>query len=134
MRPSCTTARTTNGAFWRTSPGATRTRRTSSRWRASTCRRTTRRSPPCRRRATRSAFSRLTSSVNALGNALEAADLSEEDKTRCTEIVADYNSNADFINRSDYNTEAAKFNEILRTTPARGLAELVGIEPLELFQ
>lgn len=80
------------------------------------------------------AFSRLTSSVNALGNALEAADLSEEDKTRRTEIVADYNSNADFINRSDYNTEAAKFNEILRTTPARGLAELVGIEPLELFQ
>jgi len=72
--------------------------------------------------------------VNALGNALEAAGLPEEDETYRKEILADYNSDADFINRSDYNTEAARFNEILRSTPARGLAELVGIEPLELFQ
>ena len=80
------------------------------------------------------AFSRLTAKVNALGNALEAAGLPEEDETYRKEILADYNSDADFINRSDYNTEAARFNEILRSTPARGLAELVGIEPLELFQ
>ena len=72
--------------------------------------------------------------MNALGNALEAAGLPEEDETYRKEILADYNSDADFINRSDYNTEAARFNEILRSTPARGLAELVGIEPLELFQ
>ncbi|MFR2344682.1 MAG: hypothetical protein ACLS68_07230, partial [Acutalibacteraceae bacterium] len=78
--------------------------------------------------------SRLTAKVNALGNALEAAGLPEEDETYRKEILADYNSDADFINRSDYNTEAARFNEILRSTPARGLAELVGIEPLELFQ
>ncbi len=80
------------------------------------------------------AFNRLTTQVNALGNALEDAGLTDEDEEYRVQIVADYNSNADFVNRSDYNTEATRFNEILRTTPVRGLAALVGIEPLELFQ
>ena len=80
------------------------------------------------------AFSRLTAKVNALGNALANADLTDEDEEYRVQILADYNSNVDFISRNDYNTEVLHFNEILRTSPMSGLAELVGIEPLELFQ
>lgn len=80
------------------------------------------------------AFSRLTAKINALGNVLKSVEMTEDDENYREEILADYNSDADFVNRSDYNTEATRFNEILRTTPARGLAELVGIRELELFQ
>lgn len=80
------------------------------------------------------AFSALTVKVNALYNTLEKTEMETEDADYRDEIIADYNSNADFVSRSDYNTRAAQFNEILRTTPARGLAELVGIGEVEPFQ
>lgn len=79
-------------------------------------------------------FSVLTVKVNALGNVLGELALREEDEKHRDEILADYNANADFITRNDYNTEAARFNEMLRTTPARPLADLIGVGPVELFQ
>ena len=80
------------------------------------------------------AFSALTVKVNALYNTLEETEMKEEDAKYRDEIIADYNSNADFISRSDYNTRAAQFNVILRTTPARPLAALVGIGEVEPFR
>ena len=80
------------------------------------------------------AFSELTVKVNTLYNTLEETEMKQEDAEYRDEIIADYNSNADFISRNEYNTRAAQFNELLRTTPARPLAALVGIGEVEPFR
>lgn len=76
----------------------------------------------------------LTEKVNALYSALCAVEMSADNAAYREEIIADYKMNADFIERSEYNTRAEKFNTILENTPAHFLAALVGIEPLELFR
>ncbi|MGN0479589.1 MAG: LemA family protein [Hominenteromicrobium sp.] len=80
------------------------------------------------------AFSALTDQVNALYNTLEETGMKQEDAAYRDEIIADYKADADCVSRSDYNARAAQFNEILRTTPARPLASLAGIEEVEPFR
>lgn len=80
-----------------------------------------------------SALSDLTSSMNALYNALCRTEMDEANATYREEIFANYNASLDMIGRSDYNMRATEFNSILKNAPARPLAALVGIGELELF-
>lgn len=75
----------------------------------------------------------LHSALTALDTALRTEELSDEDKGLQDKLIANIEGSYRRIAQSAYNDEASRFNGILQQYPARLLAGVLGIEPLELY-
>lgn len=76
----------------------------------------------------------LTQTVEDLYTALENVSLSETDKSFAYNQYKEFKSRAETISRDPYNQRAEAFNANLWQYPAKFVASLSGIEPLELFR
>lgn len=77
---------------------------------------------------------KLTQAVESLYTALDAAELSDADKTFAYNQYKEFKARADTIGRDPYNQRAEAYNQSLNGVPAKWIAGLAGVKPLELFR
>lgn len=85
-------------------------------------------------RKQREAAERLRASLDDLDKLLETKNLSGEDLAYRNKLMVNIESRFATIEADPYNDLAAGFNGELAVFPARLLANLTGVEPLELYQ
>ena len=76
---------------------------------------------------------KLFDAVTALHDALDPEKMNSTDKSFRASLYDDIKSAMQRISHNSYNDKAREFNELLEHFPAKLIAELVGIGPMQLY-
>lgn len=76
----------------------------------------------------------LQKAVQDLNGLLDTLPVSETDKSYQAKLTTNIDTYLSVLDNNKYNEEAARFNKAIRRYPARVLAPIVGIRPIELFE
>ena len=79
------------------------------------------------------AAQRLFDAVTNVHDALDPNKMNSTDKSFRASLYDDIKSAMQRISHSDYNDKAREFNELLEHYPAKLIADVVGIEPIQLY-